>query len=73
MFAEFLKLAIPVAIVGVIGACCSHGAEMLIPLAVVGSVIYTLFHAAKGFEPRIDAVIGGIDRRPPALKKRLQR
>ena len=50
MFHEFMKLAVPLAIVGLICACLSDGAGRLIPIAIVGAVIFVLAHAAKGFE-----------------------
>lgn len=47
MFGEFSKLAIPLAITGVIGACTADGLACLLPLIVMGGVIYAAFHMCK--------------------------
>ena len=50
MSREFLKLAVPLAIVGFIAASTVDGFGTLIPIIIVVGVIYSLFHSAKGFE-----------------------
>jgi hypothetical protein len=51
MFGEFMKLAVPLAIVGIIASSTANDvASLLIPVTVVGTVIYVLSHVCRGFE-----------------------
>ena len=49
MFGEWLKIAAGLIIIAVLAAFVVGGAEMIIPLVIVGSAIFMTFHAAKGF------------------------
>jgi len=48
MFAAWVRLAIPLAIVGVSCAVLSDAPFGIIPLIICGGVIYVAFHVANG-------------------------
>ena len=50
MFKAFLPLALPLMIIGIIASGTTDGAGTVIPVLIVGTVIYVLSHSAKGFE-----------------------
>jgi H+/Cl- antiporter ClcA len=49
MFGEWLQLSVGLLVVGIICGVVMGGPDVILPLLIVGAVIYGLFHQAKGY------------------------